>query len=267
MKKEYEITIIFPVLNEKDNLNVLIPKFSKELENYVSNYELLVIDDNSQDGTDLLIKDLQKTNKNLSYYKRSSEKSLPMSIFEGTQLAKYQNVCWLDADGSMHIDALKSLIDEHEANQSSVVVGSRFAEGGGYKGITDLNNISFFKVLLNLRKSNDTVIGMVLSNIFNKFLVRFFNTEVKDITSGFVIVDKKYLAIDFFNSAIYGEYFIYMISNFVKNKIKIIETGYICETRLFGESKTAPSLKVLFIRGIAYIKAAIICRRDLNENK
>ena len=107
---------------------------------------------------------------------------------------------------------------------------------------------------------------MVLSNIFNKLLLKFFKTNVRDLTSGFIITRKDYLTKQIFENSIYGEYFIFLISKLKKEKINIIEIGYICETRLFGESKTAPNFRVLFIRGLAYIKAAIKSRKELNEN-
>tara|TARA_B100000989_G_C19431592_1_gene423297 strand:- start:479 stop:979 length:501 start_codon:yes stop_codon:yes gene_type:complete len=165
----------------------------------------------------------------------------------------------------MHIEALLNLIQTHESNQDNVVIGSRFVEGGGYKGINNLNSRKPLHILKNLRNSNDTILGMVLSNIFNKFLVKFFKSNIKDVTSGFIILNKEYLKKESFERSIYGEYFIYLIGDLIKNKIMIKEIGYICETRLFGESKTAPSLRILYIRGKAYIKAAIICKRNLNE--
>lgn len=266
MKLDYDLTLIFPVLNEKKNLEVLIPQFYEALSNKMTDFEILVVDDNSDDGTKEHIENLQKIYTNLTYLLRIENNSLPMSIYEGTQIAKFKNVCWLDADGSMHIEALIKLIDNHVNNQSNVVIGSRFVKGGGYKGINNLNSNNIIQILKNLKNSNDTILGMVLSNIFNKFLVTFFKSNIKDVTSGFIILNKEYLNKKVFQRSIYGEYFIYLIGDLIKKKIKIIEVGYICGTRLFGETKTAPNLRVLYIRGKAYIKAAINCRRILNEN-
>lgn len=266
MKLDYELTIIFPVLNEKKNLEVLIPQFYKSLLEHVTDFEILVVDDNSSDGTKELVEDFQRSHTKLTYLLRSKNKSLPLSIYEGAQYAKFKNVCWLDADGSMHIEALLKLIQTHKSNQDNVVIGSRFVKGGGYKGISNLNSRNPLHILKNLKNSNDTILGMVLSNIFNKFLVRFFKSYIKDVTSGFIILNKEYLKKESFERSIYGEYFIYLIGDLIKNKIMITEIGYICETRLFGESKTAPNLRILYIRGKAYIKAAIICKRNLNES-
>ncbi len=48
----------------------------------------------------------------------------------------------------------------------------------------------------------------------------------------------------------------------MKSNVNINEIGYICETRMYGESKTASSIFQLFRRGLPYIKAAYNCRRE-----
>ena len=45
----------------------------------------------------------------------------------------------------------------------------------------------------------------------------------------------------------------------------MIEVGYVCVTRNFGESKTANSLGQLINRGLPYIKAVIKCKREQND--
>ena len=52
-------------------------------------------------------------------------------------------------------------------------------------------------------------------------------------------------------------YFVYLVTHLLEEKVHIIVLGYICETRIHGESKTASSLKQLVNRGIPYINAAI----------
>ena len=63
-------------------------------------------------------------------------------------LAIYKNVMWLDADGSMHTDAAKLLIEKYFTT-GSVIIGSRFKDGGGYKGVQNLNDQSIIKAIKN----------------------------------------------------------------------------------------------------------------------
>ena len=64
---------------------------------------------------------------------REENPSLPLSILTGIDNSLYENVMWLDADGSMPaFDSLK-LINKFFVNNKTVIVGSRFSNGGGYK--------------------------------------------------------------------------------------------------------------------------------------
>tara|TARA_A100001011_G_scaffold42455_1_gene40083 strand:+ start:3632 stop:4438 length:807 start_codon:yes stop_codon:yes gene_type:complete len=267
MKNDIKVSIILPTLNEKKNLEILIPSIVTEFNKLkIQDYEILVIDDNSTDGTDIYINNLSVEYLNLSYFQRSDEKSLPMSIWDGIKLSKYEYVMWLDADGSMTPKAMVKLMKTLIEFPESVVIGSRFVKGGGYKGVKDIRRDSIISAIKNVNKSNDSVTGMIFSIIFNYFL-RYLNFgEVKDLTSGFIVGKKNYFILDVFNKASYGEYFIFLCDYLNKKNIKIYEVGYICETRINGESKTASNLKQLIQRGIPYIKAAIISKKVTYED-
>ena len=97
-----------------------------------------------------------------------------------------------DADGSMSGSIVKELVNKLESNKDSVVIASRFVEGGGYKG-TQLNEKkSFFRSMLNVNKSKDSVTATILSSMFNKLLHSLSVSPVKDMTSGFIVGRKKY---------------------------------------------------------------------------
>ena len=81
MKKE--LSIILPTLNEYKNLKILVPELEKILvEEKFDNYEIIIVDDGSIDNTVNLINSLNKTNPNIKIFSRSSEPSLPLSIWE-----------------------------------------------------------------------------------------------------------------------------------------------------------------------------------------
>ena len=57
----FSLSIILPTLNERENLKILIPEIVDHLSNNEKiKYEIIVIDDNSNDGTDELISSCQK---------------------------------------------------------------------------------------------------------------------------------------------------------------------------------------------------------------
>lgn len=251
------LTLILPTLNEKANLEVLIPEFNSLLSKYFGdNFEILVIDDNSEDGTFEFIETLQSKFLNLEIILRSNKKSLPMSIFEGINFAKYANIMWLDADGSMGVEDAEKLILEKNKSKINTIVGSRFIENGGYKG--SIENDSVFSSLKTLMHSEDSIIATFLSKYFNLLLSFLGKYPVKDMTSGFVLTEKRFVNnIEIFNNAIYGEYFVNLIFFHKKNNYTIKEVGYFCKTRLFGKSKTSYSFFRIIYLSFFYIKAAL----------
>ena len=128
------LSIVLPVINEEKNLEVLIPELENKLKNYFKQIEFVVVDDNSLDNTENLMLNLKERNFKVLYVKRVTKNSLPTSIYEGIILATYENVMWLDADGSMTAESAEKLAIEFFSNKDAVYVGSRFIEGGGYKG-------------------------------------------------------------------------------------------------------------------------------------
>ena len=164
---------------------------------------------------------------------------------------------WLDADGSMSANSVYELAEKYFESSFDVVIGSRYVDGGGYKGIKEIGKTNIFKAILNVSKSNDTISGMLLSLLLNKILVFLSGSEVKDITSGFIITNKSYLKNADFENCEYGEYFIKVVYSLQLQKLNIYELGYLCETRIYGESKTGTNLIKLIFRGIGYIKVAL----------
>ena len=127
-----KISLILPVFNEVENLKLLIPMIENTLSSLVDDYEVIIVDDNSNDGTDNLIKNIYSNR--LVLIERNGANSLPLSILDGIKASKYEHILWMDADGSMPVEELSNLISKKEQNPDSVIIGSRFVEGGGYKG-------------------------------------------------------------------------------------------------------------------------------------
>ena len=252
-----EISIVLPTLNEGENLQLLVPDIQKELKKIeINSFEIIIVDDGSEDNSKIIVEDLSNTYGNVRFIDRTGEKSLPLSILEGIKNSNFPYVMWLDADGSMPADTVKKLIIEQVKSPGSVIIGSRFVEGGGYKGIKKGEETSFFKAINNVYNSEDSILAVFLSKIFNQLLNRILRIGVKDLTSGFIIGKKEYFDEEAFIGASYGDYFIKLMLILKSKSITCKEIPYFCETRIFGESKTGSNYIQLFKRGLPYLKLA-----------
>ena len=64
----------------------------------------------------------------------------------------------------------------------------------------------------------------------------------------------------------YGEYFINLIIELTKKNAKIVEVGYVCKPRKYGQSKTSTNFIKLAKLSIPYLFLAIKSRKILYEN-
>lgn len=262
--KNFSLSIILPTLNEEQNLKILIPELTKVLDKI--DFEIIVVDDSSTDDTENYVNSLNNDLGNVYLLKRSEERSLPKSIFDGINVAKNKFIVWLDADGSMDSTSVKKLVDEIILKEDSVFIGSRFVLGGGFKG---KQKDEIFKTNLFFRsiwKSEDSILSIFLSLIFNKLLTKLLPINVKDLTSGFLIGKRDYFEKQMFEGFNYGEYFIFVVTALYKKNIEIVEVPYFCKPRIFGVSKTSTNIFRLLSLTKPYLVTAMKCRKLLNES-
>jgi len=121
-----KILIVSPTYNEIKNIESLV----QTIFNINMDYHLLIIDDNSPDGTSKKVNDLMKEFPNLFLEKRSSKKGLGTAYILGFQWAlekKYDVIIQMDADLSHDPRDLPTLISGLTNND--LIIGSRYKEG------------------------------------------------------------------------------------------------------------------------------------------
>jgi dolichol-phosphate mannosyltransferase len=106
--KEPTYSIILPTYNEKDNLPIIIWLIMKYMEREEVKFEVIVVDDNSPDGTTEVAKDLQKIygNKKLIVTGREKKLGLGSAYIYGMGFATGSYVIIMDADLSHHVTPL-----------------------------------------------------------------------------------------------------------------------------------------------------------------
>ena len=223
-------SVILPTLNENGHIIKLIEEISQIFISNKKNFEIIVVDDNSNDGT---FETLKKFQVNKTFLKvilrKKKKKNLALSINEGILAATYDNVIWLDADFQHPPKYINQFIVK--SNTYDVIICSRFL-----KDSDRYFNDSKLKKEINENQSY----------IYNKLCRRMLYKDITDYTSGFICVKKK-----FFNNYLlkgyYGDYFVDMIVEFKKNNLNITEIPFTDEVRASGESKTVVNINFKYL--------------------
>lgn len=157
------ITIVIPTYNERGNIVPLCQQIFK----YLSDANVLIIDDNSTDGTKNIIEELSKKYAKLNFLIRNNKKrSFSQSYIDGFRIAIKNNVDYIiqmDADFSHNPKYLPEITKY--LNDNGLVIGSRYISGG--KTI----ELSIFREFLSR-----------FGNYFARFATKI---PVKDLTAGF----------------------------------------------------------------------------------
>ena len=131
-RKSFKLSIIIPCYNEKNTIEIILKKIYESLENYqILNYEIIIVDDFSNDGTKQLLNNLIRKNKlNIFFH----DKNLGKGAAIQTALKYISGDIVLIQDADLEYDPHdynKLLVPFFEAN-ADVVYGSRFLGGGKY---------------------------------------------------------------------------------------------------------------------------------------
>ncbi len=163
--------ILLPTYNERKNVTTFIP----ELFTAVPDASVMVIDDNSPDGTGEVIRSLMQTYANLSLLSRPKKEGLGNAYKHGFRevLAKSDAdyVLLMDADGSHDVSYVQALINACEVDD--IAIGSRYVRGGG------IENWEGWRYLL--------------SRYGNMYAQLFTGLPIRDLTAGFYCMKRSLL--------------------------------------------------------------------------
>ena len=131
-RKNFKLSIIIPCFNEKNTINIILEKIIQNLNDYkIINYEIIIIDDNSNDGTKELLKNLDH-NEKIKIYFHDNNSGKGAAIQTALEYITGDITIIQDADLEYDpTDYEKLLIPFFETN-ADVVYGSRFLGGGKY---------------------------------------------------------------------------------------------------------------------------------------
>jgi dolichol-phosphate mannosyltransferase len=123
-----ELTVIVPTRNERDNIIPLYNLLCATLAE--RNWEMMVIDDDSTDGTAAMVRWLAQHDRRVRLLSRIGRRGLASAFVEGAQASTAPYVAVLDADLQHDETLLPRMLAALENEPIDIVVGSRYAEHG-----------------------------------------------------------------------------------------------------------------------------------------
>lgn len=223
------ISIIIPTYNEKENIELLINRIENAMSKYTKDFEIVIVDDNSPDGTWKLVEKLNKGKKVVKLLKRSGKLGLTSAVLDGVKNSRGKGIIVMDADLSHPPEKLPEIARELE--EFDLVIGSRNMKGGGVKNWP-------------IHRKSISAGATLLAKLV-------LLTKCSDPMSGFFGVKKSVIQNTKFKTK--GYKILLNILAYNKN-IKIKEIPYIFEDRHAGKTKLGNREIVTYIRDLISLK-------------
>ena len=124
------VSIIVPTLREAANIPILVRTISEELKHAALEWELIIVDDNSEDGIAGVCEQFLEQGVPLKLLVRKNARGLATAVIEGFRHARAPVFVVMDADLSHPPETIRVFYQEVQ-NGADFVIGSRYIEGGG----------------------------------------------------------------------------------------------------------------------------------------
>ncbi len=206
-------SIVIPTYNEAGGIETLLRALDGIFKDYSLDGEIIVVDDNSPDGTGAIVDRLTQTLP-VKCLHRPGKLGLSSGVIDGWKMARKESVALgaMDADFSHDINALPKMVEALASGRYGLAVGSRYVAGGG---------------IANWPRRR------IVTSRVACWLARPL-TKVKDVTSGYFLVRRE--ALDGVTLDPIG--FKIGLEVIVKGQYgNVLEVPYVFKDRIVGESK------------------------------
>tara|TARA_B100000927_G_C16426938_1_gene453878 strand:- start:35 stop:1126 length:1092 start_codon:yes stop_codon:yes gene_type:complete len=240
------ISIIIPTFNEAKNIRSLINNLANLLNNL--DYEIIVVDDDSPDGTANEVNKLMEQNKNIYLISRVGRYGLSSAIKEGLIFGKGEYLIVLDGDGQHDANCILDLIKKIKETNSDMVIASRFLDSSEIKGLSEKRSF-----------------GSKLANIAARISLSSNYSNLTDYLSGCFCLKRKNTELFIRKIEINGFKFLYEILALSKGRLSIVEVPLLFKERNYGKSKLDLAIVWDFLISILHnISYRILPRRAIS---
>ena len=232
-----KVSIILPTYNEAENIVPLVREILAVLAE--RDTEVVVVDDNSPDGTHARLGEAFKGDSRVLALSRTKDPGLANSIRAGIEASSGETLVIMDSDSTHNPADIPRLL--HVGEIYDIASASRFAPGGNME-------------------SQQHYMASFAYNLFLRVILR---TQIQDNLGGFFTIRRnKMNALDsdkIFRG--YGEYFFCLLHEAQKKNYSIVEIPSYYRTRIKGQSKSK-FFKLFFQYMAAAINALVVRRLE-----
>ncbi|KAJ3242820.1 dolichol-P-mannose synthesis [Chytriomyces hyalinus] len=229
----HKYSVLLPTYNERENLPIISWMLVKAFKDNELDFEIIIIDDASPDGTLEVAKQLQKAfgEDKIVLRPRAGKLGLGTAYVHGIQNATGDFVFIMDADMSHHPKFIPEFIRKQKEGNYDVVTGTRYALGGSVHG-------------WDLRRK-------LTSRVANFLADTLLTPGVSDLTGSFRLYKKDALAAMI--RATKSKGYVFQMEMMVRARQMNFNIGEVPITfvdRVFGESKLGPDEIVGYLKGL-----------------
>ena len=216
--KKTRISIVLPTYNECENIAPLVQRLLKITESF--DLELLIIDDDSSDGTTSLIKKLAQEESRIRIIHRVGRAGLASAIKEGLLGATGEIAVVMDSDGQHDPSRIIDAIDLLRKDSLDIVAGSRFLSGSEILGLSQ-------------RRTG----GSSIANKLARFSLPSKYKHLTDYMSGFIVLNLQFCMQSIYKVDVNGFKFFYELLSISRGEFNVGEIPLNFLPRNHGSSK------------------------------
>lgn len=208
-----QISVVVPTYNEAGNIPTVYEGLAQALSGHA--WELVIVDDDSPDGTADAVRELARRHDNVRCIQRVQERGLASAVHWGVQTAHGEVIVVMDGDLQHEPTLIPRMLDALQAGHD-IVSGSRFLEGGAEKGLS------------RSRRR--------LSDWGNRLTNRFLGTALSDPLTGFFATSRR-LFLDSIPKMQADGFKVFFDLVYHNRQVTIRELPFEFQRRRHGESK------------------------------
>lgn len=173
----FVISLVVPSYNERLNMAQLVERTGRALRETGEEFELIIVDDHSPDGTPDEVRRLQAAHPWLRLLVRENERDLSTAVIAGWRMARGDVLGCMDADLQQPPELIPRLFERMRETDAEIVVASRHVPGGG---VSDWSLVRRF-----ISWTATLMATFILPGTLN---------QVRDPMSGFFLVRRRVIA-------------------------------------------------------------------------